>query len=191
MKHFATLLLGLGLVACAAPPPAPEPTETPSASATPRDKKNQDQVTEAGRTVFRTLKGKPWLMEAFRVRYIDGQQKAELKDVDWTLSDPKGAPLVRIKAPKAVYLIEGENVEFQGTVRAWRYPTKDLLQAGKMVWEGKTGVLRGSEGVTWTRGKTMVKGDTATTNDQFEKIVVEGNVHVKTVLEGDPFDSGG
>lgn len=191
MKHFATLLLGLGLVACSAPPPAPEPSETPTASASPSVKKNQDQVTEAGRTVFRTLKGKPWLMEAFRVRYIDGQQKAELKDVDWTLSDAKGEPMVRIKAPKATYLIEGEIVEFQGLVKAWRYPTKDLLKASKMVWEGKTGLLKGSQGVTWTRGKTMVKGDTATTNDLFEKIVVEGNVQVKTVLEGDPFDSGG
>lgn len=163
---------------------------TPSPTASPA-KPRPDFVSEAGRAIFRTRKGRPWLMEAFQVRYQDGQQKAELKDVDWTLNDEQGQALVRIKAPRATYRIEEERVLFEGQVEAWRYPTQDFLRSDKMEWAGKTGSLEGSGRVTWTRGKTRVQGDRALTNDRFERIEVEGNVQVQTVLEGDPLDSGG
>ncbi len=129
-------------------------------------------------------------MEAFNVRYNDGRQQAHLDNVDWTLSDPKGKPLIRIQAPKAVYQIERERVEFTGQVKAQRYDTHDVLKANKLEWDGKTGVLRGSQGVSLRRGPTSVQGDSATTTDKFERIQVEGHVKITTLLKGDLFDSG-
>lgn len=192
MKPIHIVLAGLLAASCAAPPPAPEPTEAPPkpvTSASPRPK--EDVLTQAGKAIFRTKKGKKWLMEAFNVRYNQGQQQAHLDNVDWTLSDNKGRKVIRIIAPRAVYLAESERVEFHGTVEARRFPTRDLLKANKMVWDGKTGVLKGSQGVSWVRGVTRVSGDTATTNDKLDRIEVVGNVKVTTVLKGDPFDTGG
>lgn len=191
IKPIRILLLALLAVGCAAPPPAPEPTEAPKPAASASPRPHQDAITQAGKAIFRTKKGKKWLMEAFNVRYNDGQQQAQLDNVDWTLSDNHGRKVIRITAPRAVYLAKSESVEFVGTVEARRFPTRDLLKANKMVWDGKTGVLKGSQGVSWVRGATRVSGDTATTNDKFERIEVAGNVKVTTVLEGDPFDSGG
>jgi lipopolysaccharide assembly outer membrane protein LptD (OstA) len=111
--------------------------------------------------------------------------------VDWTLTDTAGKPVMRIQSNGAVYNIAKERVEFIGTVEARRYVTRDLLRANRMVWNGKTGELKGLDGVRWVRGQTSVQGDSATTNDKLEHIVVEGNVRVRTVLEGDPFDTGG
>lgn len=148
-------------------------------------------MTEAGKAIFQTKKGKRWLMEAFNVRYNDGKQQAQLDNVDWTLSDDKGQKRIRITAPRAVYRMEREQVEFQGPVEARRYDTREWLKASHLVWEGKTGVLRGSQGVKWVKGVTTVSGDTATTTDKLDHIVVEGHVKVTTRLEEDPFDSRG
>lgn len=184
-------LLALALLGCqSAPPPAPEPTGTPTAAPS-KPKSPSNLLTEAGRTIIRTKKGRPWLMEALKVHYKDAAQQAQLDNVDWTLSDTAGKKLIRIQAPKAVYRIEKELVEFAGGVQARRYDTRDLIKANKMTWNGKTGVLQGSEGVTWDRGKTHIQGDTATTTDKLERILVDGHVKITTVLEGDPFDSGG
>jgi hypothetical protein len=135
-------------------------------------------------------KGKPWLMEAFNVKYGDGQRQAWLDRVDWSLKDDQGRMFLRIRAPKAFYRMEQERVEFDGPVLAERYlPQQDTVIAQKMIWEGKTGQLRGSGGVSWTRGQTKVQGDTAVTTDKLERITVEGNVHVSTVLK-ESLDSG-
>lgn len=184
-------LLTLALLGCtSAPPPAPDPGGTPTAAPS-KPKSSSNFLTEAGKTIIRTKKGRPWLMEAFKVHYKDAAQQAQLDNVDWTLSDTAGNKLIRIQAPKAVYRIEKETVEFAGGVQARRYDTRDLIKANKMTWNGKTGVLRGSEGVSWDRGKTHIQGDTATTTDKLERILVDGHVRVTTVLEGDPFDTGG
>ncbi|MBT9587530.1 LPS export ABC transporter periplasmic protein LptC [bacterium] len=184
------LLIGLMFFGCAAPPPAPEPTATPTPKAVLKTPHKEDLVTQAGKAIFRTKKGKLWLMEAFNVRYNDGKQQAHLDNVDWTLSDAKGRKKIRIQAPRAVYRMETETVEFEGQVQARRYDTRELLKANKVVWDGKTGVLRGSQGVSWVKGVTKVQGDSAVTNDKLDHIVVDGHVKVTTVLEGDPFDSG-
>jgi LPS export ABC transporter protein LptC len=191
MRNFGlgALLLVAGCVS--APPPPPAPTATPLASPTPQKSANSDFITETGKAVFRTHKGRPWLMEAFKVKYMEGQREARLQDVDWTLTDSKGKEMIRIKSKGAVYKMESERVEFDGTVEARREVSKDLLRCNRMVWDGKTGILKGMDGVRWTRGSTTVQGDTATTNDKLERIVVEGNVKVTTVLEDEPFDSGG
>lgn len=190
IRSFA-YLLALVLLGCqSAPPPAPEPTSTPTA-APGRPRSASNLLTEAGKTIIRTKKGRPWLMEAFKVHYKDAQQQAQLDNVDWTLSDSSGKKLIRIQAPKAIYRIEKELVEFAGGVQARRFDTRDLIKANKMTWNGKTGVLQGSEGVSWDRGKTHIQGDTATTTDKLERILVDGHVKITTVLEGDPFDSGG
>ena len=183
---IATVLLGCSQ----APPPAPEPTAAPPAAPS-RAKAVSNLLTEAGKTIIRTKKGRPWLMEAFKVHYKDSQQQAQLDDVDWTLSDQAGKKVIRIQAPKAIYDLEREVVEFAGGVQARRFDTRDLVKANKMTWNGKTGVLRGSHGVSWVRGQTRIQGDTATTTDKLDHILVEGHVRVTTVLEGDPFDSGG
>ncbi len=184
-------ILALALLGCtSAPPPAPDPTATPSAAPS-KPKSASNFLTEAGKTIIRTKKGRPWLMEAFKVHYKDAAQQAQLDNVDWTLSDSAGNKLIRIQAPKAVYRIEKETVEFAGGVQARRYDTRDLIKANKMTWNGKTGVLQGSQGVSWVRGKTHIQGDTATTTDKLERILVDGHVRVTTVLEGDPFDTGG
>ncbi|MBX3169009.1 MAG: LPS export ABC transporter periplasmic protein LptC [Candidatus Eremiobacteraeota bacterium] len=184
-------ILALALGGCtSAPPPAPEPTAT-STAAPSKPKTPSNLLTEAGKTIIRTKKGRPWLMEAFKVHYQDAAQQAQLDNVDWTLSDSTGKKLIRIQAPKAVYRIEKELVEFVGGVQARRYDTRDLIKANKMTWNGKTGVLQGSEGVSWDRGQTHIQGDTATTTDKLERILVDGHVKVTTVLEGDPFDTGG
>ncbi len=190
MNRPSRYLLALALLGCSsAPPPAPEPTATPTAAAS-KPKSASNFLTEAGKTIIRTKKGRPWLMEAFKVHYRDAQQQAQLDNVDWTLSDSSGKKLIRIQAPKAVYRIDSERVEFAGGVQARRFDTRDLIKANKMTWDGKTGVLQGSQGVSWDRGKTHVQGDTATTTDKLERIVVDGHVKITTVLEGDPFDSG-
>lgn len=182
----------LALVGCSAPPPAPEPTAAAQASATPTPRPRPDLVTEAGRAIFRNRLGRPWLMEALRSRYNDGKRQASLDKVDWTLTDDKGKKLVRIVAPKAFYKMEAQHVEFEGEVRAERYhPTHEVVLAGHMTWDGKTGVLEGTRGVSWSRGKTRVQGDRAITNDKLERIHVEGHVKVTTLLEGDPLDTGG
>lgn len=191
IRNFTSYLLAVALLGCsAAPPPAPEPTAAPTAAPS-KSKAVSNLLTEAGKTIIRTKKGRPWLMEAFKVHYKDAQQQAQLDDVDWTLSDQAGNKVIRIQAPKATYRLELEVVEFAGGVQARRYDTRDLIKANKMTWNGKTGVLRGSEGVTWDRGKTHIQGDTATTTDKLDHILVDGHVRVTTVLEGDPFDSGG
>ncbi len=147
-------------------------------------------VTETGKAIFKTRKGKKWLMEAFKVKYADGQQVARLESVDWTLSDDRGKPVMRIQAPRATYSISKERVEFNGKVVAHRYATNDLIVANHMVWNANDGRLVGSRGVRWTRGETTVRGDRAITTDKLEHIVVEGNVRVTTRLEGDPLDPG-
>jgi LPS export ABC transporter protein LptC len=190
MRQLPLMMIALIVFGCAAPPPAPEPTASPAATAVPSPRQ-ADLLTQAGKAIFRTKKGKRWLMEAFNVRYNDGKQQAHLDNVDWTLSDPKGRKQIRIVAPRAIYRIETEQVEFEGQVQARRYDTKELLKANKLVWDGKTGVLRGTQGVSWVRGVTRVQGDTAVTTDKLDHIVVEGHVKVTTVLEGDPFDTGG
>jgi len=191
IRNFTSYLLAVALLGCsAAPPPAPEPTAAPTAAPS-KSRAVSNLLTEAGKTIIRTKKGRPWLMEAFKVHYKDAQQQAQLDDVDWTLSDQAGNKVIRIQAPKATYRLELEVVEFAGGVQARRYDTRDLIKANKMTWNGKTGVLRGSEGVTWDRGKTHIQGDTATTTDKLDHILVDGHVRVTTVLEGDPFDSGG
>lgn len=191
IRNFTSYLLAVALLGCsAAPPPAPEPTAAPTAAPS-KSRAVSNLLTEAGKTIIRTKKGRPWLMEAFKVHYKDAQQQAQLDDVDWTLSDSAGNKVIRIQAPKATYRLELEVVEFAGGVQARRYDTRDLIKANKMTWNGKTGVLRGSEGVTWDRGKTHIQGDTATTTDKLDHILVDGHVRVTTVLEGDPFDSGG
>lgn len=191
MNRPLAYLLALSLLGCqSAPPPAPEPTATPTAAPS-KPRSTSNFLTEAGKTIIRTKKGRPWLMEAFKVHYKDAQQQAQLDNVDWTLSDSAGKKLIRIQAPKAVYRIEKELVEFAGGVQARRFDTRDLIKANKMTWNGKTGVLQGSEGVSWDRGKTHIQGDTATTTDKLERILVDGHVKITTVLEGDPFDSGG
>lgn len=191
MIRLQVYLLALALWGCtSAPPPAPDPTGTPTAAPS-KPKIPSNLLTEAGKTIIRTKKGRPWLMEAFKVHYKDAQQMAQLDNVDWTLSDSSGNKLIRIQAPKAVYRIDSELVEFAGGVQARRYDTRDLIKANKMTWNGKTGVLQGSQGVSWDRGKTHIQGDTATTTDKLERILVDGHVKITTVLEGDPFDSGG
>ena len=158
----------------------------PNASSKPKG----DLLTETGKAIFKTRKGKKWLMEAFKVKYADGQQVARLEKVDWTLSDDQGKPVMRIQAPRATYSISKEKVEFDGKVVARRYVSRDLIEANHMVWNASTGQLVGSQGVRWTRGDTTVQGDRAITTDKLEHIVVEGNVRVTTTLEGDAFDSG-
>ena len=182
--------IGMMLLGCAAPPPAPEPTATPTAAvATSRPR--EDLMTQAGKAIFRTKKGKRWLMEAFNVRYNDGKQQAQLDNVDWTLSDSHGNKKIRIVAPRAFYRMESDRVEFEGQVVARRYDTKDVVRANKLIWDGKTGVLTGSQGVSWVRGVNRVQGDRAITTDKLERIQVEGHVKVTTVLDGDPLDSHG
>ena len=190
IRNFTPHLIAAALLGCSlAPPPAPEPTAPPSAAPS-KSKAVSNLLTEAGKTIIRTKKGRPWLMEAFKVHYKDAQQQAQLDDVDWTLSDQAGNKVIRIQAPKATYRLELEVVEFSGGVQARRYDTHDLIKASKMTWNGKTGVLRGSEGVSWVRGKTHIQGDTATTTDKLDHILVDGHVRITTVLEGDPLDSG-
>ncbi|MFN8612294.1 MAG: LPS export ABC transporter periplasmic protein LptC [Vulcanimicrobiota bacterium] len=186
-------LVALILWGCtAAPPPAPEPSGTPTPAPSIKKKNPGNLLTEANKTFIRSKKGRPWLLEALKGRYLDAKQQAQLDNVDWTLSDHEGKKLIRIQAPKAVYRMENELLEFAGGVQARRYDTRDLIKANKMTWSGKTGVLKGSEGVSWDRGKTHIEGDTATTTDKLERILVDGHVRIRTVLEeGDPFDTGG
>lgn len=186
-------LVALACLGCtAAPPPAPEPSSTPTPAPSTKKRSPSNLLTEANKTFIRSKKGRPWLLEALKGRYLDAQQQAQLDNVDWTLSDHDGNKLIRIQAPKAIYRMETELLEFAGGVQARRYDTRDLIKANKMTWSGKTGVLKGSEGVTWDRGKTHIQGDTATTTDKLERILVDGHVKITTVLEeGDPFDTGG
>lgn len=173
------------------PAPGHKVTAIPSPTITPGAQKREGLVAEAKKTMIHSKKGQPWLLQALKSRYLDGQQQAQLEGVDWTLSDREGKKLIRIQAPKAVFKIDSEMLEFVGGVEARRYDTRDLLKAKKMNWSSKTGVLTGSQGVSWDRGQTHVEGDTLTTTDKLERILLNGNVRVTVVLEGDPFDSGG
>lgn len=185
-------LFALSLLGCtSAPPPAPDPTSTPTAAPSLPKKPKGDLLTQAKDSVMYSKKGRPWMMKIAESSYLSGLQKGKFEHVDWTLTDKQGKKLIRIQAPEAKLREEDQILEFAGGVQARRYDTRDLIKANKMTWSGKTGVLKGSQGVSWDRGKTHIQGDTATTTDELERILVDGHVKITTVLEGDPFDTGG
>ncbi len=185
-------LFALSLLGCtSAPPPAPDPTSTPTAAPSLPKKPKSDLLTQAKNSMIFSKKGRPWMMNFAQGSYRNGLQQGKLQHVDWTLTDKQGKKLIRIEAPEAKFREEEQVLEFAGGVKARRYDTRDLVKANKMTWSSKTGVFRGSQGVSWDRGKTHVEGDTATTTDKLERIQVDGHVKITTVIEGDPFDTGG
>lgn len=182
--NLLPFLVGFLLASCSTVPPPPPPTkETPK----PHKDSGRDLVTEAGKAIFRMRKGRPWLMEAINVHYSNGQKKASLENVDWTLSDTKGQPVIRIKSKKATYDIASQKVEFAGGTEARRFQSHDLLRAERISWTAKTGELVASGGVRWARGQTVVTGNQAVATDTLDRIRVEGDVSLVTFLEGDAF----
>lgn len=160
-----------------------------SASPSPKPKADLKEtlLSTAGKTLIHSKKGRPWMMEVMKIVWNDGNQKARIENVDWTLTDKKGANLLRVQAPAAAYLPQTNQIEFEGKVTATRYKQKDKIFVNHLRWDGKKSKFYGSKGVRWERGTVVVTGQTLECPDTLETVHLEGNVQAtEMVQEGFP-----
>ncbi len=123
------------------------------------------------------------MMEVMKIVWNDGKQKARIENVDWTLTDKKGANLLRVQAPAAAYLPQTNQIEFEGKVIATRFKQKDKIHVNHLRWDGKKSKFYGSQGVRWERGTVVVTGQTLECPDTLETIHLEGNVQATGITQ--------
>ena len=136
----------------------------------------------AGKTLIQSKKGRQWMMEVLKVVWHDGQQRAHVENVDWTLTDAKGVKLLRVQGPAANYIPEQNRIEFEGTVIATRYYRHDKVVSNHLVWDGKRSRFLGTQGVRWEKGTMIITGDRMDCPDSLEEVHLEGNVHANGVM---------
>jgi hypothetical protein len=154
-------------------------TDTPTPK---RASKRADLITEAGKTLIQSKKGRQWLLDAAKVKWKDSGKQAHLSDVDWTLQNPGGKGQISVKAPGAEIFVDTSRVQFEGMVDTVRFSTGDHLWGRDFLWDGKKGQLVGKRGVRWARGTTVVTADEVTASDHLEHIHLKGHVKITTLM---------
>jgi lipopolysaccharide assembly outer membrane protein LptD (OstA) len=87
---------------------------------------------------------------------------------------------VRVESSGADVDMNSELVTFTGEVVARRLDSEESLVVQRLIYNGKSRIFSGSEGVLWKRQGIELAGQTLTATAELDKVQLKGRVKGKT-----------
>jgi LPS export ABC transporter protein LptC len=132
------------------------------------------------KTVIKTKQGQRWELQADEVDWMNDNSQAKAQEVTWFLLNPQGQRTVRVESSGADVDMNSELVTFTGEVVARRLDSEESLVVQRLIYNGKSRIFSGSEGVLWKRQGIELAGQTLTATAELDKVQLKGRVKGKT-----------
>jgi Uncharacterized protein conserved in bacteria len=135
-------------------------------------------VTFAGSSIFEQQDGKKnWEITAETVQVSPDTNKAQLINFKATIYRPDGSK-IDIVGRQAELDTKTRDIDMSGDIRATSSSDGAVFTAPRGRWNGSERRFYGSDGITLTRGDTVITGDKIESDERFEKVKVTGNARV-------------
>jgi LPS export ABC transporter protein LptC len=151
------------------PPPTTQETKASDVPAT---------ITFAGSSIVEQQDGKKqWEINADTVQMESGSNRAKLINFKATLYRTDGSH-IDLTGRQAELDTKTRDILMSGDIKAVSSSDGAVFTAVNARWAAKERRFYGSEGITLTRGDTIVTGDRIEGDEQLEKVKVMGNARV-------------
>lgn len=127
---------------------------------------------------------KYWELEADIVRVMQDSDKSRAEGVTCVFYDKAGEKYILFESPSADIDMKTENVVFTEKSRGFMVSSRDILEAGRLEWDGNRKKVLGSGGVVIYRDDYILRGDEMIGDPETKNIELMKNVSGAYLSDG-------
>lgn len=139
---------------------------------------DMDQRAKLKRTTISSKKDgvKLWELDAEEIAFDQISDKSVAVDVRCTFFDKSGRKSMLFESPTADIDMKTEKVVFPKPSRGMMTESGDILEAGRLVWDGGKKKVYGYEGVRIFRSDYVIRGDEMIGDPETKNVELIGHV---------------